>query len=67
MDLNELLEALPLLIPLLLVWFGLLVAGLVDLIPRQKTRGPKWIWFIVVICFSMIGPLVYFLFGREET
>jgi hypothetical protein len=67
MDVSEFIEALPLLAPLLLVWFILLVVGLRDLIPRQNTRGPKWVWYIVVICFSMIGPVVYFLFGRDES
>jgi hypothetical protein len=67
MNTGEFFELLPLLAPLLLVWFGLLVAGLVDLIPRQQTRGPKWVWYVVVICFSMVGPVTYFLFGREET
>ncbi len=47
-------ELLPLLAPLLLIWLVLLVAGLIDLIRREHTRGPKWIWFLVVICFSRI-------------
>ena len=67
MDTNELVEVLPLLVPLLLVWFILLVAGLRDLIPRERTRGPKWVWYIIVICFSMLGPVAYFLFGRDES
>ena len=67
MDTKEFIELLPLLAPVLLVWFILLVAGLVDLIRWEQTRGPKWVWYVVVICFSMIGPVVYFLFGRDET
>lgn len=67
MDTKEFVELLPLLAPVLLVWVILLVAGLVDLIRREHTRGPKWAWYVVVICFSMIGPVAYFLFGRDET
>jgi len=63
---QDLIEAILLLAPLLLIWLVLLVAGLIDLIPRQHTRGPKWLWVLVVILFSIIGPVVYFLFGREE-
>jgi len=66
MDTSELVEVLPLIAPLFLVWFILLVAGLRDLIPRKHTRGPKWVWYIIVICFSMLGPVAYFLFGRDE-
>ena len=60
------LEVLPLVAPLLLIWLVLLVAGLADLIPRPQTRGPKWIWYLVVIGFSILGPVAYFLFGREQ-
>lgn len=67
MDTSKFIEILPLLVPLLLVWFILLVVGLMDLIPRQHTRGPKWVWYIVVICISTIGPILYFLFGRDES
>jgi hypothetical protein len=67
MDTSKFVELLPLLAPLLVVWFILLVVGLRDLIPRRQTRGPKWVWYVVVICFSMIGPVAYFLFGRDES
>ena len=63
---NDLTEAILLLAPVLLIWLILLVAGLVDLIPRQRTRGPKWLWVLIVILFSIIGPVIYFIFGREE-
>ncbi len=66
MDTQELLRLLPLLAPLLLIQLALLVAGLVDLARRERTRGPKWAWALVIVLVSMIGPIVYFLFGREE-
>ena len=67
MNTSEFLEALPLVAPLLLVWLVMLIAGLVDLVRRDQTRGPKWAWFLVVIFFSVLGPAVYFLFGRDES
>ena len=65
MSLNE---ALPFLIPLVLVQVALIVIGLYDLLrPERRVRGgSKLVWGIVIVIFSMIGPLVYFLFGREE-
>jgi len=66
MENQNLMEVLLLMAPLLLIWLVLLVAGLIDLLPRQHTRGPKRLWVLVVILFSIIGPAVYFLFGREE-
>jgi len=66
MDTDELLRLLPLLAPLLLIQLALIAAGLIDLARRERTRGPKWAWALVIVLFSMIGPIVYFLFGREE-
>jgi hypothetical protein len=43
-----------------------MVAALVDLIKRPKTRGPKWIWVLIVVFINLIGPIVYFIVGREE-
>jgi hypothetical protein len=64
---DEFLEVLPLVAPLFVIWLVMLVAGLRDLIRRERTRGPKWIWYLIVILFSVLGPTVYFLFGREES
>lgn len=59
-------QYLPLLIPIALLQLGLLIAALIDIIKREKTKGPKWVWIIVVVCFNLIGPIVYFIFGRNE-
>jgi hypothetical protein len=66
-DTDELSRLLPLLAPILLIQLALIVAGLVDLARRERTRGPKWAWALVILLVSMIGPIVYFLVGREET
>jgi hypothetical protein len=65
-ELDQLRQLIPLLIPIILIQFGLMVAALVDLIKRPKTRGPKWIWVIIVVFINLIGPIVYFIVGREE-
>lgn len=59
-------QYLPLLIPIVLLELGLLVAALIDISKREKTKGPKWVWVLVVIFFNLLGPIAYFLFGREE-
>ena len=57
---------LPLLIPLALLQLGLQIFSLVDLVRRERTKGPKWLWAIVIIFGELIGSIVYLLFGREE-
>jgi len=59
-------ELLPFLVPIFLLQITLLVIALVDLIRRERTRGPKWVWAIVIVVVNIIGPIVYLLFGREE-
>lgn len=57
---------LPLLIPVVILELGLMIAALVDLIKREKTKGPKWVWALVIILVNLFGPIVYFLVGRDE-
>jgi hypothetical protein len=56
----------PLLIPVVLIQFGLMIFALVDLIRREQTRGPKWMWAVLVVAVGVIGPVVYLLAGRDE-
>jgi hypothetical protein len=64
--LDEIMKYLPLLIPLFVIQIGLMIAAIVDLVKREKTRGPKWMWALIVVFVNMIGPIVYFVVGREE-
>ena len=64
--LDQLMKLLPLLIPLFLIQLGLMIAALVDLLKREKTKGPRWMWILIVVFVNMIGPIVYFVVGREE-
>ena len=57
---------LQLLIPVLLLELGLMIYCVVDIARRPKTRGPKWMWFLIVILINLIGSIVYLLIGREE-
>lgn len=63
---EELMNFLPLLIPILLLQLGLMVFCLVDLARRERTKGPKWLWAVIIIFGELIGPIVYLLLGREE-
>lgn len=57
---------LPLLVPIALLELGLMIFALLDLIRRERTKGPKWAWALVIVLINFIGPLVYLVFGREE-
>ena len=59
-------ELLPFLIPVMLLQYALAILALVDVVRRERTRGPKWVWILVILGINFIGPVVYLLFGREE-
>ncbi len=65
-ELEQLRPYIPLLIPILIIQLALVIAALVDLIRREKTKGPKWLWVLIILFFNMIGPIVYFVVGRDE-
>ena len=63
---EEIAPLLPFLIPVLIIQFGLMAAALIDLVRREQTRGPKWMWVVIIIFVNLIGPIIYFLLGRED-
>ena len=58
---------LPLILPLILLQVGLLIWALIDLTqPDRRVRGDnKVVWALIIIFFQLIGPLLYFIVGRE--
>jgi hypothetical protein len=59
---------LPVIIPVVLLQFVLLVLGLYDLTrPDRRVRGGnKFVWGLIIVLINLIGPAIYFLAGREE-
>ena len=61
-------QVIALLIPIVLIQLGLMVAALIDL-ERDERRvrgGSKFVWAIVIVFVNVIGPILYFVAGREE-
>lgn len=56
----------PLLIPVVIIQYGLLLAAIIDLSKQEKTRGPKMVWVFVILLVNFIGPILYFVIGRDE-
>jgi ABC-2 type transport system ATP-binding protein len=61
-------ETLLLLVPLVVVQLGLMILAVVDLLrdDRRVRGGNKGVWAVVIVFVSLIGPILYFLAGREE-
>lgn len=65
-NLDKIKEFIPLLIPILILQLGLMIAALIDVIKREKTKGPKWMWILIIVLVNLFGPIVYFIAGRDE-
>ena len=57
---------LPLLIPIIIIQYALVIAALIDLAKRERTRGPKWMWVLIILFVNLVGPIIYFVVGRED-
>ncbi|MEN2984423.1 MAG: PLD nuclease N-terminal domain-containing protein [Dictyoglomaceae bacterium] len=65
---DNLSQVLPLIFPLIILQVVFQIFALVDLIrrPREEIRGEnKIIWGIVILVFNILGPIIYFIFGRK--
>ena len=66
---NNLNEILPFLIPLIIIELILLIVTLRHILTHTNYKyGNRTIWLLVtIIGMNLIGPVFYFLFGKEET
>ena len=65
---NTITEILPFLIPLIIVEFALLGYTLWHILTHKNyKRGTRTLWLVVTIVgMNFIGPILYFILGKEE-
>jgi hypothetical protein len=54
--------------PIVIIQLGLMIAALIDL-ERDERRvrgGSKLVWALVIVFVNVVGPILYFVAGREE-
>jgi drug/metabolite transporter (DMT)-like permease len=66
MDISTLQPYIPFLVPVIIIQLALMITALVDLIRRERVRGPKWAWALVIVFVNYIGPIIYFVAGRRD-
>ena len=60
-------EYLPLLIPFVIAQLVLGITALIHVIKHPHYRfGNRVMWILIVLLGQMIGPIIYFIFGRGE-
>lgn len=65
---DKIMEYLPFLIPLIIAEFALLGYTLYHILTHKSyKRGNRTLWLVVaIIGMEFIGPILYFLLGKEE-
>ena len=65
---ENLMEMLPFLIPLVLVELILLIMALRHILTHDNyKRGNRVLWLVVVIVgMNFVGPILYFILGKED-
>lgn len=66
---NSIHEILPFLIPLIIAELALLIVTLRHILTHQNyKRGNRLLWLVVAIVgMEFIGPVLYFLLGKEDS
>lgn len=63
---DKLMEILPFLIPLIIIQFSLWGYSLYHILTHEHyKRGSRIVWLLVSL-LSFVGPIAYFLLGKEE-
>ncbi|MFD2043389.1 PLD nuclease N-terminal domain-containing protein [Ornithinibacillus salinisoli] len=52
--------------PILVIQGILIIIALIDLIRTNVTNGPKWLWVLIILFVTTLGPIIYFIFGRRQ-
>lgn len=55
-----------LLLPLVVLQLALMAAALIALARAQETNGPKWMWALIIIFVNILGPVIFFVWGRRN-
>ncbi len=58
-------ELLPILLPVFVIQLILMIVALISLFKTDQTRGPKWVWLLIILLLNIIGPVMFFIFGRS--
>ena len=66
---TEIMQFLPFLIPLVILQFALLGYTLYHILTHDHyKRGNRAIWLVVtLVLMNYVGPILYFLLGREDS
>lgn len=64
---NILVEYLPFLLPLIIIEYTLAIIAIIHIVKHPHYRfGNKVLWILIALFIQILGPILYFIFGRGE-
>jgi len=56
------------LLPLIIIQVVFQIIAILDLVkhPKEEIRGgSKALWILIIVIFEILGPVIYFIFGKK--
>ncbi|WP_227872109.1 PLD nuclease N-terminal domain-containing protein [Paenibacillus albus] len=60
-------QLMTIILPLAVVQLVLMITAIVVCARAEQTRGPKWMWILIILFFSLVGSILFFLVGRKQS
>ncbi|WP_391570586.1 PLD nuclease N-terminal domain-containing protein [Cohnella sp.] len=60
-------QLIQILIPVAVIQVILMTTALVFLFRSHTIRGNKWMWVAIIVFVNILGPILFFAFGRKDT
>jgi len=54
-------------LPLLVIQFGLAIFCVVKIFKEGVQNLNKWIWLVICLFCNLIGPVIFLIIGRKST
>lgn len=65
---EQLIQYLPFIIPLVVVQLILMITALVNVLTHKTYKfGNRVMWVLIVVLIGIIGPIIYFVLGRSDS
>lgn len=52
--------------PIILLGFLLTLTALISCIRQEMSKERRLIWILVIVFINFLGPIIYFIFGRNK-
>lgn len=66
LDKIDLTAFLPIILPIAIIGFILVLTALIDLYRHRKTRRNVMLWTAIILFANTLGPILYFVIGRKD-